>query len=169
MYKNILLFIFFVLIFFSPLAFAEDSVVLKAGISLEDQVPDAFFGSWRVKSQLIKTNSNDYFKNNSVDLWNISRRESVITLENPFSGAKASVTVKEITGNKVVFQKEGEFNNQKMFDVVELDLKKNTFTGVNYLNLVTVSVLDGRVIETKSATYSLFGDKISGNNVIIEE
>lgn len=146
-----------------------DNIVLKTGISLDEMVPDVFFGAWRIKSKLLETNSDGYFKKDSVDLWNISKHNGVITLDNPFSGARASISIKEVSGNKVVFEKNDSYNNQKLLDVVELYIDKNSFYGYNYLKLTTVSDIDGRILESKTAKYSLNGDKISGDNVFVEE
>jgi len=152
-----------------PITFAVDNVVLKAGIALEDNVPDALFGTWRVQSKLVETNSKSSFKNDNVDLWNILRTNSVITLDNPFSGAKASISIKEVSDNRVVFEKEGRYDNKILSDTVELYLDDNQFKGYNYLKLSTVSEVDGHVMDVQTAKYSLIGDKISGYNVLQEE
>lgn len=154
---------------FSPVVNADEGIVLKTGVSLNEMVPDKFFGTWRIKSKLLETNVKGIFKNDNVDLWNISKTNSVITLDNPFSGAKASISIKEVDGNKVVFEKEGRYNNKLLCDRVELYLDGDTFNGYNYLRLNTVSEIDGRIMDTQTAKYSLYGDKISGYNVLIEE
>ena len=50
-----------------------------------------------------------------------------------------------------------------------MTLNSDSFQGVNYLTLTTVSDIDGHVMSTKNAKYSLYGDKISGQNVLVEE
>ncbi len=163
----------FILLFFTILSphsvVANDSVVLKTGISLDEMVPDALFGTWRVKSDMLETNSKGTFKQNNVDLWNISKSNSVITLDNPFSGAKASISIREVEDNKIVFEKEGRYDNKILSDTVELYLDRDKFKGTNYLKLTTVSDVDGRIMEVQTAKYSLIGDKVSGYNVLIEE
>ena len=169
MVKRIILIFIFLLFLVSPVMAENNSVVLRAGIAMDEEIPDAFWGTWRIKSKLLETSAKGQFKPDNVDLWNISKKDGVITLDNPFSGARASITLKEVDGNKVVFEKVGNYNNQKLYDVVELTLDKATFTGFNYLKLVTISDIDGRILNTITAKYSLYGDKISGDNVIIEE
>ena len=56
-------------------------------------VPNSFYGTWRVTSKIIDTDSPITFKQNSLDLWNLSRTNNVITLSNPFNGAKADITI----------------------------------------------------------------------------
>lgn len=168
--KRVLL--YFILILFCcfiPNFCSAENLVLKTGISLDEMVPDVFFGAWRIKSNLLETNSEEYFRKDSVDLWNISKHNGVITLDNPFSGARASISLKEVCGNKVVFEKKNSYNNQELIDIVELYIDKNSFYGYNYLKLITVSDIDGRILESKEAKYSLNGDKISGDNVFVEE
>ena len=169
MIRLCLLVLFFLFNIAFPVLSYADNVVLKAGVSLDAIVPDVFFGSWRVKSAIIESDSSGFFKQNNVDLWNIFKNDDVITLENPFSGARASITLREVKDNKVVFEKVGFYNNQKLIDIVELYLDKNSFKGYNYIKLITISDVDGHILKTINAKYSLYGDKISGENVIIEE
>lgn len=152
-----------------PAVLADEGIVLKTGVSLNEMVPDKFFGTWRIKSKLLETNASGVFKNDNVDLWNISKDNSVITLDNPFSGARASISIKEVNGNKIVFEKEGRYDNKLLSDRVELYLDGDSFNGYNYLRLNTVSEIDGRIMDSQTAKYSLYGDKISGYNALIEE
>lgn len=153
-------------ILFAPVVYAGEELVLKSGISLDEMVPDALFGTWRINSHLQETNAKGFFKPNNVDLWNISRSNSVITLDNPFSGAKASISVKEVEGNKVVFEKEGRYDNKILSDKVELYLDGDKFKGVNYLTLTTVSEIDGRIMDSQTAQYTLYGDRVAGYNAL---
>ena len=59
-------------------SFAED-FTLQAGVSIND-IPKAFFGSWRVNAKLEDTNSYATFKPQSTDLWNLSRDGETVTL-----------------------------------------------------------------------------------------
>lgn len=142
--------------------FAEQTKVLTAGISVE-RVPKAFYGTWRVSSQLVETNSG-IFKTKNIDLWNLSRKGNVIKLENPFSGASASITISELSNNYIKFTKTGNYDGKKLADSVKLNLKQNSFTGYNTLKLDTISE-DGYVMKSEVATYKLTGEKISGTSV----
>lgn len=148
----------------SLLTAQADTTVLQAGVSIS-KVPKEFYGTWRVKSKLISANNPDRFKENNIDLWNLSRSGNVITLDNPFSGAHASIMFDEINGNFVKFRKSGNYDSQKLTDTVELKLSKDTFTGTNYIKLDTISQEDGTVVRCDRATYRLTGEKISGDSV----
>lgn len=160
--RRIILILFLILVGAS-VAFAQQTVI-HAGISI-DKVPNEFYGTWRVESQLVSTNSPERFKANTVDLWNLSRAGDVITLDNPFSGAHASIMVDSINNKTVRFKKIGDYDNQKLTDTVQVALEKETFTGTNTLKMDTISQLDGHVLKSETATYKLKGEKISGSSV----
>ena len=155
----VLLFTICYLLFASCVNAAD--MVLKAGVSI-DKVPKELYGTWRVSSKRVSTSDEGLFKENTVDLWNLSRAGNVITLDNPFSGAHASISVNEVSDKAIKFEKVGAWDNsQKLTDVVELTLGKETFTGVNYLKLDTLDA-NGHITESAKATYKLTGEKISG-------
>ena len=83
---------------------ASQNMILKAGISLTYQVPNELYGLWEVKSIMTYTNNPEMFNKISVDYWNISKSNDVITLSNPFSGAITSVTVEDIHDNEMKFK-----------------------------------------------------------------
>lgn len=162
--KNKFTLIILTLFLMTSFAFAEE-LVLKAGVSI-DKIPKEFYGTWRVSSKLISSNTEGLFKEKNVDLWNLSRSGDVITLDNPFSGAKASITVSSVSGKAIKFKKLGDYEgNKKLSDTVQLVLEKDTFKGTNSLKLDTTSELDGHVIKTEWAMYSLVGEKISGDTI----
>lgn len=160
--KKALLLILTIFLFLSA-AFAEQTV-LKTGVSI-DKVPKGFYGTWRVSSKLTSTNSPDTFKENNVDIWNLSRVGNVITLDNPFSGANASITLNVVEGSFIKFRKIGNYDNKKLTDTVRMKLNKDSFTGYNDLKMDTISEVDGTVLKTQWATYSIQGEKISGSSI----
>ena len=134
----------------------------KAGISITEQIPKALFGTWRVESEIIDTDSPENFKKNNVDIWNLSKDSNVIKLSNPFSGATASITVDYACNNALRFTKQSNYDGKRLTDTVELYLDKETFSGVNTITLETLSDVDNSVIKTAKATYKLKGEKIAG-------
>lgn len=140
--------------------FAE---VLKGGI--EYQVPTDFFGTWRVTSIRVETNSPQNFRQKNTDIWNLSKQGDVITLTNPFSKATASVNIDYANKNVVKFSTEGNYDNKVLTDTVELTLSEDKFIGVDTITLETLSNVDNSVIKTVSATYKLTGEKIAGMSI----
>lgn len=138
--------------------------ILKTGIEMVENVPSGLFGTWRVAAVLKKTDSPEVFRNKSADLWNLSRSDNVMNLNNPFTGASADLAVDFVKGNVVRFTKEGVSGDNILTDTVELTLNGDKFTGINTLVLKTVS--SGEIVKIQSAEYVLVGEKISGTSVI---
>lgn len=130
-----------------------------------EKVPGVFFGAWRVESTLKITDAPSVFKKNTVDLWNISSRNNVITLSNPFTGASVQINVKDAKGNYVEFCKTSRYDNKTITDRVKIDIKGDYFAGLNELKVQTLSEADGSVIKTEQAVYYLNGERISGQDV----
>lgn len=138
----------------------------KAGVSKVGAVPNSFYGSWRVVAKLDKQSGSVYFKPQAVDFWNLSRSGDVINLNNPFTGASATVKLDYVEGNLIRFTKSGDYDgNKKLTDTVDLKLVGSTFTGVNYLTLETYSYKDKSLIRKDTAVYILQGEKIFGMSI----
>lgn len=163
-YASMRLCILICILHFAVTTVLAADMVLKSGISI-DKVPKDFYGTWRVTSKLISTNAQGLFKEKNVDLWNLSRVNDVITLNNPFSGASASIIISNLDGRSIKFKKIGDYDGKKLTDTVQLTLGKDTFKGVNNLKLDTVSEIDRHVLKTEWATYNLTGEKISGEAI----
>ena len=160
--KKILILLFFI---FSALPLFADEVILSTGIAIND-IPKAFFGSWRVTAQLVNTNSYGTFKPVSADMWNLSRVGDKITLSNPFSGANAEISVRAVEGNLVVFSKKAPYDNKILTDTVTIRLSDNKFSGINDLTLESYSLVDNHLMKTEHAKYTIKGEKISGESIL---
>lgn len=145
---------------------AYNNSVLKSGISLTEQVPSVFFGTWRVESTLIDTNSPANFKKENLDIWNLSKEGDVINLRNPFSGASASITLTYAGSDAVRFTKKSNYEGKVLTDTVELYIDGDKFSGVNTILLETLSNVDNSIIKSAKATYTLKGEKIAGMSIL---
>ena len=142
------------------------AAVLEAGVSVEE-IPEAFFGSWRVRATLENTNSYSTFKPQSMDFWNLSKVGDRVVLDNPFSGANAEISVQTIEGNLVVFSKKLPYDGNKVLtDTVTLRLGENEFSGINSLTLESYSLVDNHLMKTETAIYQIKGEKIAGESII---
>lgn len=160
--KKFLALLFFMLIMTTAIA---EEFTLSAGVVIND-IPKAFFGSWRITAKLVDTNSYGTFKPTSVDMWNLSRVGDRIMLSNPFSGANAEISVKAVEGNLVVFSKKAPYDNKVLTDTVTLRLSDNTFSGINDLTLESFSLVDNHLMKTEHAKYKISGEKISGESIL---
>ena len=160
--KKFLALLFFMLTMTTAIA---EEFTLSAGVVIND-IPKAFFGSWRITAKLVDTNSYGTFKPTSVDMWNLSRVGDRIMLSNPFSGANAEISVKAVEGNLVVFSKKAPYDNKVLTDTVTLRLSDNTFSGINDLTLESFSLIDNHLMKTEHAKYKISGEKISGESIL---
>ncbi len=129
------------------------------------EVPDGFFGTWRVSAKLLETDSPASFKEKTVDLWNILQVGDVIKLSNPFSGASAEITIKNFEDKTIEFSKTGKYGNQILTDTVEITITEDTFSGFDTLKLDTKSEIDGSIRKTSNAKYLIKGERISGQKI----
>ena len=164
MKRLFLLFIFLIGILVQPVCYAQE-YTLSTGISV-NEVPKAFFGSWRVVAKLDDTNSYKTFKPQSVDMWNLSRVGDNITLTNPFTGAVANISLKTVEGNLIIFSKKAPYDNKILTDTVSLRLENGKFSGINTLSLESFSLVDNHLMKTETARYIIKGEKISGDNIL---
>ena len=141
--------------------FAQQPTLLTATIT---KVPQSFYGTWRVVSRRVDTDNPAFFREKSVDLWNLSMSYNVIELCNPFNGAKAEITIDRVESNKVVFSKTGKYDNKILSDTVEIMLEGGSFSGYDTLKLDTYS--NGKLIKSDMARYSLKGEKIAGESIL---
>ena len=161
------LFTFLVCMLFSLTAVSADDFTLSAGVSV-NEVPKAFYGSWRVTAKLDDTNSYKTFKPQSVDMWNLSRVGDVIILDNPFTGAKAEINLRAVEGNLVVFTKKAPYDNKVLTDTVSIRLDGGKFSGINTLSLEQFSLIDNHLMKTETARYIIKGEKVAGESVFNE-
>jgi hypothetical protein len=158
------LLLLFCIIFFAPIVTSEE-YTLSAGVSV-NEVPKAFFGSWRVNAKLEDTNSYRTFKPQSADMWTLTRVGDTITLSNPFTGADAQISVKAVEGNLIVFSKRAPYDNKMLTDTVSIRLENGKFSGINTLTLESYSLVDNHLMKTETARYLIKGEKISGESIL---
>lgn len=162
--KKIIFLLIFLLITFGYVL-ADENYALTAGISV-NQIPKTFFGTWRVTAKLDDSNSYGTFKPQGSDIWTLTRIGDIVTLSNPYTGAKAQITLKAVEENLIIFTKKAPYDNKILTDTVSIRIDKNNFKGINTLSLDTLSNIDGHVIKTETARYLINGEKIAGENII---
>ena len=127
MLKRVVLFLIFI-IFLSPISQAED-YKLSAGVSV-NEIPKAFFGSWRITAKLDDTNSYKTFKPQSADMWELSRIGDTVRLNNPFTRASAEISVHSVEGNLIVFSRKVPYDNKMLTDTVSIGFMIQNLRGL---------------------------------------
>ena len=136
--KKLILYILCSLFLSCNICYSAEGYRLTGGVSI-DEVPKALYGSWRVVAKLRETNNYSTFKPQSVDMWTLSRVGNQVTLSNPFSGANATISIKTVMGNLIVFSKKSPYGDKELTDTITIRLDNNTFSGVNTLTLESFS------------------------------
>lgn len=139
------------------------STVIVGNVSMTDKVPTEFFGDWKVVSYCTKSTDKEYFGSTSVDIWTLKRNGDTITLMNPLSGARADVTVDDVKGKTVKFEKKSYFPDEESLETPILTLQGDNFTGVDKISIKTFK--DGKLIKEDYVEYKVKGTKISGSPI----
>ncbi len=139
------------------------SNVIKGSVSITSRVPSGFFGSWKVVSVRSKTNNPKMFAPYSVDIWNLIKVNDVITLSNPISGAKASVSVNSVNGPTVKFEKISYDIDEKSVETPTLTLEGDNFYGTD--KIVVSTYKDDELVKEDFVEYKVKAYKISGNSL----
>lgn len=134
--------------------------VIEGTVAMTDKVPTEFFGDWKVTSVCIKSTNKELFDNSSVDLWTLKRQGDIITLMNPLSGARAEISVSEIKGKTVKFEKKSYYPDEESTETPILTIQGDNFTGVDRISIKTFK--DGKLIKEDYVEYQVRGTKISG-------
>ena len=134
--------------------------VIEGNISMSDKVPEEFFGDWKVSAYCTRTTNKEYFDSTSMDIWTMSRVGDVITLMNPLSGAKAEITVNDVKGKTVKFEKKTVYPDEVSVETPILTLQGDNFTGVDKISIKTYQ--NGKLLKEDYVEYQVKGTKISG-------
>lgn len=136
------------------------AMVIEGNIAMTDKVPKEFFGDWKVVSVCVKSTNKEYFDSKSVDIWTLKRTGDVITLMNPLSGARADITVNDVKGKTVKFEKKSYYPDEESLETPILTLQGDNFTGVDKISIKTFK--NGKLIKEDYVEYQVKGTKISG-------
>lgn len=137
--------------------------IIAGNISMTDKVPNEFFGDWKVVSVCTKSTNKEYFDSRSVDLWRLSRKGDIITLQNPISGARADIEVNDVKGNTVKFEKKSYYPDEESIETPILTLQGDNFTGVDKISIKTFK--NGKLIKEDYVEYKVKGTRISGTGL----
>ena len=138
----------------------SEAVVLKAGVSLTNQVPQEFYGSWKIYSKINYSNNPKLFNEQTIDFWNFSKINDVISITNPISGANASITIEDVEGNKIKFKHTIKLKNAIMTETPTLTLNGENFFGTD--KIVIEKFKHGKKISEDVVIYNITAEKISG-------
>ena len=140
-----------------------NAMVIEGNVAMTDKVPKEFFGDWKVVSICTKSTNKEYFDSKSVDIWTLKRTGDIITLMNPLSGARADITVNDVKGKTVKFEKRSYYPDEESIETPIFTLHGDNFTGVDKISIKTFK--DGKLIKEDYVEYQVKGTKISGSPI----
>ena len=157
MKKFLILCLFF--IFFVQLKACSTTIL--GGVSVIEQVPQELFGSWAVSAvQSYTNNPQKYNLIPSLDYWTIYKYDNVLTLENPQSGARASVKIKEVVNNTVSFTRQSKKTESEVTETPTITILGENFVGTD--KMVIKNYKNGSLISTDVVEFMIRGQKIGG-------
>jgi hypothetical protein len=134
---------------------------LKGSVSEWKDLPEQFYGTWKVISTVQETNRPDIFEKGSVDIWTFQKRGEVITLINPLTGAKASITVNQVQGNTARFTRIKNEGGIIEIETPEITVDKNTFYGTDIIKFEYS--LKNNLLKSTVGKYKIKGFRIVEN------
>ena len=157
----------FVIIVISVISVQEISAkTLQGNISLIENVPQNFYGTWLVTGTMISTNIENMYSKTAVDVWTLTKYGNIIVLANPVSGAYASISVNEVDGNKVKFTRTSTNSNQSSFEEPIINLNGDNFEGVD--KMIIKHLKNGKIVRTDELKYKINGQKIASESLFLE-
>ncbi len=137
--------------------------MIVGSVSMTDKVPTELFGEWKVVSVCTKSTDKEYFGTKSLDIWVLSRNGETITLKNPLSGARADITVNDVKGQTVKFEKKSYFPDEESTETPILTLQGDKFSGTDTILIKTFQ--NGKLIKEDYIEYQVKGTRISGVSI----
>lgn len=134
--------------------------VLSGGVTYTNDLPREFYGTWSVISELIETNRPELFRERSTDIWSFSRDGDMITLTNPVTGARASITVNEVVDKTATFTRTKEEEGLVETETPKITVEEDSFYGTDLI--IMKHYRNGRRTKTNIVKYKVTGYKISG-------
>ena len=150
--------------FTNPQYTLAENIMLQAGVSITDKIPKNFFGTWKITSEIRESSNKKMFNNTTIDFWNLSKLNDVITLTNPISGAEASLTIEDVQNNQITFTHTTQNKNAKMIETPTLTLNGENFYGTD--KIIIEKFANGKKISEDYVIYDIKAQKIAGNSVI---
>ncbi|HSA06913.1 MAG TPA: hypothetical protein P5556_07015 [Candidatus Gastranaerophilales bacterium] len=141
--------------------FTHEKGVIKGNISVVDDFPEEFYGTWSVLSVLEETNNPDLFRMRSSDIWTFERKGDIITLSNPVSGATASITINEVIDKTAIFTRKDEDENTVETETPQITVEESAFSGTDVI--IIEHYRNGKKIKSDRVKYKIRGYLLNDN------
>lgn len=133
---------------------------LECSVSINQNLPEEFYGMWSVTSTLLETNSPYLFNKKTSDIWVLKRENNQITLSNPVTGASSSITIEEVEGKTAIFSRKKETPFLIETETPKITVEGDSFYGTD--ELILNHYKNGKQYKTNIVKYKIKGTRISG-------
>lgn len=137
--------------------------VLQGNVSLVEEVPEHFFGTWVVAAALKSTTIHGEYKSSSVDVWTLTRYGNIIILENPMTGATANIDVNEVKGDTIQFSRRSDSQEQSSLEMPTIILNGDTFSGID--KMIIKHFKDKQLFREDVLEYNIKGRKVASEKI----
>ncbi len=137
--------------------------LITGSVSLLENVPQGFFGTWKVIAVQVYSNNPFLFNSMSVEFWKLEKRNNNLILTNPESGATAAVTLDEVNNNTIKFRRTSDTPFEKVEEIPEITLNGEIFFGTD--TIVINKYKNDTFIGKEMVQFKLKGIKQSGASV----
>lgn len=137
--------------------------LITGSVSLLNNVPQGFFGTWKVISVQVYSNNPFLFNSMNVDYWKLEKLNNHLTLTNPESGATATVTLDEVKDNTIKFVRTSDTPYEKVVETPEITLNGENFYGTDTITINKYK--NGTLIGQEMVKFKVKGIKQSGASV----
>lgn len=134
--------------------------VLSGNVSVNKELPEGFYGEWKVASETIETNNPEHWGEIGLDHWILDRIGKTVTLSNPKTGATASITVTEVVGNRATFTRQKFSTNKTTTETVTVTIDGDKFSGTD--TQIVKYLIGNEIYKTDVVKYRVVGQKIYG-------
>lgn len=133
---------------------------LIGSVAESQYLPKELYGTWRVTTQLVSTNSPRAFKQMAVDIWILQQANNMVRLSNPYTRAESYITVNEVNNNTATFSCAKRYKNIYQVEQPTITVNGNVFKGKNIYQIIHLK--GDNVIKTESGLFDISAVKLSG-------
>lgn len=156
-------YILYTFLLFIFLCCACSAKLLLTGVSLEDSIPDNFYGSWEVTSKRLETNNPALFNAYSVDNWTFARQGKFVVISNPQNNASVTINIESVSGDKITFSRKTDKQGYIQKETCKIKLEDDTFYGTD--TILFEHYKNNKIVMINVVKYNIVGRKISGSGL----
>lgn len=138
-----------------------ENETIKGGIIESKELPEDFYGTWSVSTRIIRSDNPLLSTEGRVEIWRLEKVDNTITLVNPITGARASITVDNVRNNTATFSRKKLSQNLKEYEKVTMTMDSESSFSGNDIQ-VTEKYRRGKLVRRETVEFQILGKRLSG-------